>query len=86
MKLIEPYYYTKSIELATCISSGIMLDLHNLIQFCTTSDYAVGVFIMQKVIYYYSHYACELLDACLVDDVGGQPILSLFSIVVQNSS
>ena len=31
--------------------------------------------IMQKVIYYFSHYARELLDACLVDDVGGQPIL-----------
>ena len=31
-------------------------------------------FIVQKVIYYFSHHACELLDACLVDDVVGQPI------------
>ena len=29
-------------ELVTCISGGIMQDLHNLIQF---SDYAVGVLI-----------------------------------------
>ena len=46
------------------------------------------LFIMQKVIYYFSHYARELLDACLVDDVGGQPIPidKLFSIVVPSSS
>ena len=59
----------KSIELATCISSGIM---HNLIHLQIMLSECL--FIMQKVIYYFSHYARELLDACLVDDVGGKPI------------
>ena len=62
----------KSIELATCISSGIM---HNLIQFVHLQIMLLEcLFIIQKVFFYFSHYARELLDACLVDDVGGQPI------------
>ena len=59
MKPIEPYIM-KSIELATCISSGISYAGSTLIQFYTFSDYAVGVFVYQKVIYYYDiflHYA-----------------------------
>ena len=46
MKPIAIYYYIvnmKSIELVTCISGGIMQDLH-------FSDYAVGVFAYQKMI------------------------------------
>ena len=61
MKPIEPYIM-KSIELATCTSSGISYagSTCTLIQFYTFSDYAVGLFVYQKVIYYYDiflHYA-----------------------------